>query len=66
MAISQKRLLKFNFRTLRYNFVSLYYFGMGFSLLVSEDHIPVSYDGGFLIWPFMSRRAARKVELPEI
>ena len=39
---------------------------MGFSLLVSQDHIPVSYDGGFLIWPFMSRRAARKVEFPEV
>ena len=39
---------------------------MGFSLLVSQDHIPVSNRAGFLIWTFMSRRAALNVEFPEI
>ena len=28
---------------------------MGISLLVSQDHIPVSYRTGFLILPFISR-----------
>ena len=39
---------------------------MGFSLLVNQDHIPVSNRAGFLTWPFMSRRAALNVQFPEI
>ena len=39
---------------------------MRFSLLLSQNHIPVSNRAGFLIWPFMSRRAALNVEFPEI